>query len=59
MGIGTSELLLILVVVLVIFGGGKIPEVGRALGEGIRNFKEGMRDASEKPKDDDRHESKS
>lgn len=38
-GLGTSELLIILVIVLAIFGAGKIPEVGSALGRGIRGFK--------------------
>ena len=36
-----TEILLILFVVFVLFGAGKLPEVGRALGEGIRNFKKG------------------
>jgi sec-independent protein translocase protein TatA len=36
---GVSELLLILVIVLVIFGAGKLPQIGDALGRGIRNFK--------------------
>ena len=38
-GLGTTELIIILVIVLVIFGAGKLPEVGGALGKGIRNFK--------------------
>lgn len=46
--LGPTELLLILAIVLVLFGGRKIPEIARGLGEGIRNFKEGMRGA-EKP----------
>ena len=37
--IGMSELLVILVIVLIIFGAGKLPEIGRGLGKGIRNFK--------------------
>ncbi len=48
--IGPTELLLILAILLVIFGGRKIPEIARGLGEGIRNFKESMR--SEKPASD-------
>ena len=40
--IGVTELLLILAVVLILFGGRKIPEVMKGLGEGIRSFKEGM-----------------
>ncbi|KIH77503.1 sec-independent protein translocase protein TatA [Geoalkalibacter ferrihydriticus] len=41
-GLGTQELLIILVLVLVIFGAGKLPQVGGALGKGLRNFKEGL-----------------
>lgn len=41
-GLGTSELMIILVLVLVIFGAGKLPEIGSALGRGIRGFKSEM-----------------
>ncbi|HOX00719.1 MAG TPA: twin-arginine translocase TatA/TatE family subunit [Deltaproteobacteria bacterium] len=47
-GIGMSELIIILVIVLVIFGAGKLPEVGSALGKGIKNFKSSV---TEKPED--------
>ena len=40
--LGTSELVLILAIVVVVFGVGKLPQVGRQLGEGIRNFKKEM-----------------
>jgi sec-independent protein translocase protein TatA len=43
-GLGTQELIIILVLVLVVFGAGKLPQVGGALGKGIRNFKKGMKD---------------
>jgi sec-independent protein translocase protein TatA len=43
-GLGTQELIIILVLVLVIFGAGKLPQVGGALGKGIRNFKKGIKD---------------
>ena len=46
-GLGTQELMIILVLVLVIFGAGKLPQVGSALGKGIRNFKSGMNDVEE------------
>lgn len=39
-GLGVPELLLILVIGLVVFGAGKLPEVGRALGKSIKEFKE-------------------
>ena len=38
-GLGTQELLIILVLVMIIFGAGKLPQVGGALGKGLRNFK--------------------
>lgn len=49
--IGMTELLLILVIVLLIFGGRKIPELARGLGEGIRNFRESMRGDNDEKKD--------
>lgn len=44
-----SHLLLIFLIVVLLFGGRKIPEVMKGLGEGIRNFKEGMSGASQTP----------
>lgn len=41
------ELLVILVIVLIIFGAGKLPRVGSALGKTVRNFKESMRESRE------------
>jgi sec-independent protein translocase protein TatA len=38
-GLGFSELILILVIVLIIFGAGKLPQIGDALGRSIKNFK--------------------
>ena len=38
MGLGVWEIVLILVIVLIIFGAGKLPDVGNALGHGFRNF---------------------
>lgn len=56
-GIGTQELLIILVIVLIIFGAGKLPEIGSALGKGIKNFKKTMNDnneiANQPPKKED------
>lgn len=40
---GMQELLIVLVLVLIIFGAGKLPQVGGQLGKGLRNFKDGMR----------------
>jgi len=42
-GLGTTELLIVLAVVLIVFGAGKLPEVGRMLGSGIRNFQRSVR----------------
>ena len=52
--IGTPELIVILVIALVIFGPGKLPEVGKAIGKGINEFKDaisGPKKAVEKPKE--------
>lgn len=46
-GLGTQELLIILVLVMIIFGAGKLPQVGASLGKGLRNFKKGMNDEQE------------
>ena len=43
-GLGGSELLVIMLVVLLLFGGKKIPELMRGLGKGVRSFKDGMKD---------------
>jgi sec-independent protein translocase protein TatA len=46
-GIGIPELLIILVIVLIIFGANKLPQIGEGLGKGIRNFKKGVKDKEE------------
>ncbi len=52
--IGTTELIIILVIVVLIFGVNKIPQLGKGLGEGIRNFKSSLKAGQEEPpkKDD-------
>jgi sec-independent protein translocase protein TatA len=45
-GLGVPELLLILVIVVLIFGTSRLPDLGRGIGEGIRNFKRSIRDES-------------
>lgn len=42
--IGTWEIILIVLVVLLLFGGRKIPELMRGLGQGVKSFKKGMQD---------------
>jgi sec-independent protein translocase protein TatA len=46
-GIGVPELIIILVIVLIIFGAGKLPQIGGAIGKGIKNFKKSVRDSDE------------
>lgn len=38
-GIGMPELLIILVIILIVFGAGKLPQIGEGIGKGIKNFK--------------------
>jgi sec-independent protein translocase protein TatA len=45
--IGGGELLIIALIALVLFGGARLADIGRGLGEGIKNFKKGMRDGDE------------
>ena len=47
-GIGMGELVVIFLIVLVIFGAGKLPQIGDALGKGIRNFKSSVTGEEEK-----------
>ncbi|HEV8141728.1 MAG TPA: twin-arginine translocase TatA/TatE family subunit [Methylomirabilota bacterium] len=48
-GLGYQELLIILVIVLVLFGANRLPELARSLGSSVKEFKKGV---SEPPKDD-------
>lgn len=61
-GLGNTELILIALVVLLLFGGKKIPELMRGLGKGMKSFKEGMQGMDEemnKPKQDPTKEKES
>jgi len=51
--IGLSELLVIFLILVVLFGATKIPQLGKGLGEGIRNFKKGLRGDDEDASDND------
>jgi len=47
MGIGFPELMVILIIIMIIFGAGKLPEIGSAFGRSIKNFKSSMKEAEE------------
>lgn len=50
MPIGAPELIIILLIVVVLFGASRLPQLGRGLGEGIRNFRKGLKSGdSNKP----------
>ncbi len=53
-GLGTQELLIILIIALFLFGGKKLPEIGAGLGKGLRAFKKGLNEINEeiKPEED-------
>ena len=50
-GLGMPELLVILVIILVIFGAGKLPQIGEGLGKGISNFKKSIKENKETGED--------
>ena len=54
LGLGMQEILIILVIVLLLFGGKKIPELMRGAGKGVRAFKDGMKEVT----DDDDYDEK-
>lgn len=57
-GLGLSEVLIIALVVLLFFGGKKIPELMKGLGKGVRSFKDGMKEVQSGLQDDDKEEVK-
>ncbi|MBU1053129.1 MAG: twin-arginine translocase TatA/TatE family subunit [Proteobacteria bacterium] len=50
-GLGMQELIIILVIVLIIFGAGKLPDIGAGLGKAIKNFKSATSDVEKKEHD--------
>lgn len=53
--LGVPELLIILAIVLLIFGYSRLPQLGKGLGQSIRNFKQGLRSGSDEETDDRRN----
>ena len=53
-GIGMQELLVILLICLLIFGATRLPEIGRAFGKTINEFKKGMKEIDSESKDEDK-----
>jgi len=45
--IGLPEMIVILLIVILIFGAGRLPDIGRGIGKGIRNFKDAVRDTKD------------
>ena len=57
-GIGMQELLVILVIALLIFGAGRLPEIGKAVGKTIQEFKKGMKEMRDSVKEDKEEDKK-
>jgi len=58
-GIGAPELIVIALIALLLFGAGRIADIGKGLGQGIKNFKQGIKEAGEEDDKDDEKEEKS
>ncbi|MEO0123942.1 MAG: twin-arginine translocase TatA/TatE family subunit [candidate division WOR-3 bacterium] len=58
MNLGWQEILLILLIVLLLFGARKIPELARSLGKGVKEFKKGLHDIESSEEEKDKKEEK-
>ena len=58
-GLGMPELIVILIIILIIFGAGKLPEIGSGIGKGIRNFKKATHDKPDEINAPDENKGKS
>jgi sec-independent protein translocase protein TatA len=47
--VGIPELIIILMIIILIFGASRLPEIGRGIGKGIRNFKDATKDGGNNP----------
>jgi sec-independent protein translocase protein TatA len=47
--VGLPELIIILFIIILVFGASRLPDIGRGIGKGIRNFKEATRDGRDNP----------
>jgi sec-independent protein translocase protein TatA len=56
--IGTWEIVAIILIILLLFGGKKIPEMMKGLGKGVKSFKDGMNGVDEEKKEDEKSETK-
>lgn len=57
-GLGASEIIFIVIIVLLLFGGKKIPELMKGIGKGVRSFKEGMNEIEKDEPTDDKDNKK-
>lgn len=55
-GLGAPELIVIALIALLLFGAGRIADIGKGLGQGIKNFKQGLKEAGEEDKKEEKAE---